>query len=184
MLKQPGDQLRQSWFTLFLPENWMKEVMLPEMNRHILGSKQVDWPEFLRFIGLLLLMASVQVGCDRRAWFEDTKPSEFEGAPFRLHKYMARTRFECILNTLRYTNQPPPVYKEKFHRVRDLLKARNTHTTSVFIASWVSCLDESMSPWTLRWTYPGWMYVPRKPHPMGNEYHTICCDVSGVSCIN
>ncbi len=21
---------------------------------------------------------------------------------------------------------------------------------------------------------PGWMVVPRKPHPFGNEYHTIC----------
>ena len=27
---------------------------------------------------------------------------------------------------------------------------------------------------------PGWMYVPRKPHHFGNEYHTICCGYSGV----
>jgi hypothetical protein len=50
----------------------------------------------------------------------------------------------------------------------------------IFIASWVSCLDESMSPWTSRWTCSGWMYVPCKPHPMGNEYHTICCGLSGI----
>jgi hypothetical protein len=24
------------------------------------------------------------------------------------------------------------------------------------------------------------MYVPRKPHPMGNEYHTIACGVCGI----
>ena len=24
------------------------------------------------------------------------------------------------------------------------------------------------------------MFVPRKPHPFGNEYHTICCCISGV----
>ena len=24
------------------------------------------------------------------------------------------------------------------------------------------------------------MFVPRKPHPMGNEYHTLCCGISGV----
>lgn len=31
-----------------------------------------------------------------------------------------------------------------------------------------------------RWTYPGWVYCPRKPHPFGNEYHTACCGVSGI----
>ena len=49
-----------------------------------------------------------------------------------------------------------------------------------FIAGWVSCLDESMSVWTNRWTCPGWMFVPRKPHPIGNEYHSICCSISGI----
>ena len=24
------------------------------------------------------------------------------------------------------------------------------------------------------------MFVPRKPHPMGNEYHSVCCGVSGI----
>jgi hypothetical protein len=24
------------------------------------------------------------------------------------------------------------------------------------------------------------MFVPRKPHPMGNEYHSMCCGLSGV----
>lgn len=180
LMRQPTDQSRRSWFLLFLPEEWMKEVLLPELNKNILGSNPVEWPEFLRFLGLLLLMATVRVGCDRRSWFEHTEPSEFEGAPFRLHKYMSRTRFENILNALRYTNQPPPLYKDSFHQVRQLLNAWNDHMASVFVASWVSCLDESMSPWTTRWTCPGWMFVPRKPHPMGNEYHTICCGVSGI----
>eukprot|EP00957_Ditylum_brightwellii_P020742 1563810-Ditylum_brightwellii.AAC.1 len=37
-----------------------------------------------------------------------------------------------------------------------------------------------MSIWTSKWTCPGWMFVPRKPHPMGNEYHTIACGKSGI----
>jgi hypothetical protein len=24
------------------------------------------------------------------------------------------------------------------------------------------------------------MFVPRKPHPIGNEYHSICCGESGI----
>jgi hypothetical protein len=37
-----------------------------------------------------------------------------------------------------------------------------------------------MSVCTNRWTCPGWMLVPRKPHPMGNEYHSLCCGPSGI----
>ena len=29
-------------------------------------------------------------------------------------------------------------------------------------------------------TCPGWMVVPRKPHPFGNEWHTICCGITGI----
>ena len=54
------------------------------------------------------------------------------------------------------------------------------HMAKFFITGWVSCLDESMSVWTNRWTCPGFMYVPRKPHPMGNEYHSICCSSSVI----
>lgn len=49
-----------------------------------------------------------------------------------------------------------------------------------FLPSWITCLDESMSIWLSRWTCPGWVFCPRKPHPFGNEYHTICCGLSGI----
>ena len=50
-----------------------------------------------------------------------------------------------------------------------------------YILSWVSCLDKSISIWFNRWTCPGWMFVPRKPHPFGNEYHTITNGCSGIT---
>jgi hypothetical protein len=37
-----------------------------------------------------------------------------------------------------------------------------------------------MSPWTNPYTCPGWVFCPCKPHPEGNEYHTICCGVTGI----
>ena len=37
-----------------------------------------------------------------------------------------------------------------------------------------------MSTWLSKYTCPGWMFVPRKPRPFGNEYHSICCGVSGL----
>jgi hypothetical protein len=177
--QHPQDGTRMSWFLKFLPVQFMQEVILVETNKNIEG-KQVEWPEFLRFLGLLLLMSTVLTGYDRRSWFEDSEPSPSGGAPFRIQKYMSRHCFETILSALRYTNKPFPQFRDKFHQTRALIGAWNEHMKEVFIPSWMSCLDESMSPWTSRWTCPGWMYVPRKPHPMGNEYHTICCGHSGI----
>ncbi len=31
-----------------------------------------------------------------------------------------------------------------------------------------------------KWTFPGWIFCLKKPHPFGNEYHTACCDKSGI----
>jgi len=54
------------------------------------------------------------------------------------------------------------------------MKAKN------FMPGWVNCLDESISKWLGKYTCPGFMCIPRKPWPFGNEYHTICCGVSGI----
>ena len=37
-----------------------------------------------------------------------------------------------------------------------------------------------MSTWTNKYSCPGWMFVPQKPWPFGNEYHTVCCSLSGI----
>jgi hypothetical protein len=81
---------------------------------------------------------------------------------------------------LGYTNEQPPDYGDKFWEVRQMIGAWNKNIKEQFSASWVNCLDESMSIWYIRYTYPGWMFVPRKPHHFGNEYHSICCALSGI----
>ena len=37
-----------------------------------------------------------------------------------------------------------------------------------------------MSKWVGKYTCPGFCCVPQKPWPLGNEYHTISCGMSGV----
>ena len=49
-----------------------------------------------------------------------------------------------------------------------------------FTPSWVSCLGKSMSTWTNKYSCPGWMFVPQKLWPFGNEYHTVCCSLPGI----
>ena len=93
---------------------------------------------------------------------------------------MSLQRFEAILLALSFTNKTPPTYKDRFWEVRQIINAWNLNMTEIFTPSWVSCLDESMSPWNNCWTCPGWMFVPRKLHPFGNEYHSICCAMTMI----
>ena len=43
-----------------------------------------------------------------------------------------------------------------------------------------ACLDESMMVWNNQYICPGFMVVPHKPHPLGNEWHTIACGISSI----
>jgi hypothetical protein len=88
---------------------------------------------------------------------------------------MSMQLFEAILLALIYTDIISPIYKERFWEVRQLIEQWNTNMDQIFTPSWVSCLDESMLQWNNRWTCPGWMFVPGKPHLFGNEHHSICC---------
>eukprot|EP00957_Ditylum_brightwellii_P205005 15341779-Ditylum_brightwellii.AAC.1 len=90
-------------------------------------------------------------------------------------------RFEQITNRLTFTLTPPPTFRDKFHRVLELVQSFNNHMHHIIIAGWVSCGDESMSVWENRSTCPaGWIYCPTKPHPDDNEYHSICDGLSGI----
>jgi hypothetical protein len=63
----PSDDRHLNWFLKFLPVTYIQDVLIPETNRNMLGQKELEWPEFLRFIGLLFLMSTVRVGCSLRA---------------------------------------------------------------------------------------------------------------------
>ena len=85
-----------------------------------------------------------------------------------------------ILKCIFYTSDEPPAYRDHFWEVRQMLDAWNKNMNKNFIPGWANCLDESMSVWTNKYTCPGWMFVPRKPWPFGNEYHMVYCCMSGV----
>ena len=106
----------------------------------------------------------------------------FAGAPMRLGTYMSRKRFDAILKALSITSCDPPAFKDHFWEICEILKAWNKNMMEQFTPSWVSCLDESMSTWTNKYSCPGWMFVPCKPWPFANEYHMVCCSLSGILC--
>jgi len=53
-----------------------------------------------------------------------------------------------------------------------MLDAFNEHYEEGYTPSWLNYLNESMNSY-LDKHCPGFMSVPRKPHPLGNEYHSI-----------
>ena len=174
----PSNFNRLQLFELLFVTKYIKEVIIPNINQNITGER-VTYGEFLRWLGLWFLISTV-IGPSRESFFLSQMCNEFSEAPFRVSQYMSRRRFDKILSAIRYSKSDPPAYKDRFWEVRELIEAWNDNMSAVFSPGWVSCLDESMSPWTNKYTCPGHMCVPRKPWPLGNEYHTICCCISGL----
>ena len=119
-------------------------------------------------------------GPDRSDFWSMTEVDCFVGAPLRLGGFMSRKQFDMILKALAITSRSPPAFRDRFWEVHEILEAWNANMTEQFTPSWVSCLDKSMSSWTNKCSCPGWMFVPRKPWPFGNEYHMVCCSLSGI----
>lgn len=165
-------------FEMFFMKTFLKDVILSNINTKIKGDV-VTYGEFLRWIGMWFLMATIQ-GPQRRDFWATSPIDIYDGAPFRLNGIMSRNRFETILKAISYTSSTPPTYTDRFHEVRDMIEAWNANMVQNFTPSWISCLDESMSVWINQYTCPGFMFVPRKPWPFGNEYHTVCCGLSGI----
>ena len=165
-------------FLVFFPTSYIKEVVIVETNKKL--HHPMSFGEFLRFIGCWLMMSCYEGITNRRDWWSTKTISMHEGAPFRLNEWMSRSRFEEILRYLQYTNMPLPSFNDPYFHRRQMEEAWNKNMCDIFDPSWVSVLDESMQIWFNRWTCPGWMYVARKPHPFGNELHTIACALSGI----
>jgi len=96
---------------------------------------------------------------------------------------MPKYRFDQTMVCLTITWQtlsPLTHMIDKFWEVRELIHTWNTNMYKHHIPSWICCLDESVSIWNNRWTCPGWIFIPCKPHPFGNEYHTIADGLANI----
>jgi Transposase IS4 len=165
-------------FDLLFPKQYVIEVMIPEMNNKTeLGP--IQYGEFLRWLGIWFLIATIQ-GPSRVEFWRKESIDPFSGTPYRFGEFMSRNRFDDILQSMTYTNIDPPAYLDKFFRIRQLVQEWNENMGLNFKPGWISCLDESMMVWTNEYTCPGFMFVPRKPHPFGNEWHSICCGLSSI----
>ena len=75
------------------------------------------------------------------------------------------------MELIRYTSKEAPLlFVDRFHEVREMIDAFNDHYLSEYKPSWLNCIDKSMNSWLNKFC-PGFMSLPRKPHPFGNDYH-------------
>ncbi len=158
-------------FRMCFPEDFVRDVVIPATNKNLI--QNINLQKFSIWLGCIFFMACYEGVPDRELWWS-TKPIDmFDGAPFRLNAYMQKKRFLKISYMIQYTDQTPPIlFVDKFHEVRQMVYKFNKHYEQEYTPSWMNCIDESMNSWMNKFC-PGFMTLPWKPHPFGNEYHSI-----------
>ena len=101
-------------------------------------------------------------------------------APIRLNHIIYGRRLENITQVMSSTNLAIPEFNDPFFQQRHMQEGWNKNMMVHFDPSWASFLDESIQEWINHYTCPWCMFVPRKPHPFGDEYQKIVCDKSKV----
>ena len=162
-----------NFFEAMFPRDVL-DTIIEGVNKQISGDP-ITYGELLHWIGLWVMMSTV-AGSDHRSFWLTHDLDIFDGSFFTLSNYMTQTWFENILNNLTYMNKKPPEFRDQFWEVRDMLDCWNRN----FVPTWINCIDESMSKWVNKYTCPGFMFVPRKPWPFGNEYHDAGCADSDI----
>lgn len=167
-----------SFFKEFVPLDWLRTSLIPATNEALAERRYAptDLDEIFVFLAVYFII-SLNPGYTRREFFETAKRTVFWNPPY-VGSIMTRTRFDQINGCLRL-RRDQSVHRDRIWPVRSLIQAFNDITTMNFSAAWLTCLDESMMTYMSE-RCPGFMVVKRKPHPFGNEIHTIACCFSHI----
>ena len=134
--------------------------------------------EFILMLGIFIYMACYHEE-SRAAYWRTTIPEDCVGVIHDLKSVygVSQRRFERFMQAFNLPTYPPS--SDLFHEIRRFADEHNAHVKLHFTCSWICVVDESMVKW-LGIGMPGWMFVQRKPRPMGRETHTICCAMSKI----
>jgi len=168
-----------SLFYMLSPTEYFEEHIIPATSKELTRAheKELTLGEFYCWLGVWFII-SLNPGYIPRDFFSHKERNIYWNPPF-LGSIMSGKRFTKIGECLRLNNSTPPSYKDRFFWVRELIDGFNDNMKKAFISSWIVCVDESMVVFYNKYA-PGWIAVKRKPHPLGNEYHTTACCESKV----
>ncbi|KAL7502726.1 hypothetical protein ACHAXN_000633, partial [Cyclotella atomus] len=117
----PKKASKYDMFWRLFPYKWFRDVCFAKTQQAMIDEKlkPISLGEFIRFFGLILLMATVGAGFSQESFWqpyhERTNP-----CPYNLNHYMSRTRFKCIQRELRFTDCAKPTYVDCFWEVRQM----------------------------------------------------------------
>jgi hypothetical protein len=87
------------YFRRFLPENLIKDVVIPPINTHASNMlprfQPVDYPEYLTWISLFIIMTIVRIDCHSVCWQDSKCPVRLN---INFNNYMKMKRFKEITN--------------------------------------------------------------------------------------
>ena len=104
----------------------------------------MDPGEFIRWMGCSFYMGFWVGISNRRNCWSTAEPKISRGMSFILNNYMARTRFEGILVSLRYRFQKDVGCYDGLSNMSKMEEAWNLNMPEDFNPSWINVLDESM----------------------------------------
>jgi len=166
-----GNMSELDLFRMTFPEFFILKVIIPATNHRL--ATHMTLQEFYVWLGCNFFTACFPGIANLEDWWSTKPISMWEGAPFRLNKYMAKARFLQITAAVSFTNREHPTFLDKFHDVRQMLEEFNKHYEGKYSPSWINCLDQSMSTWPNS-SCPGFIYFPQNHNPnSGNLYHSI-----------
>ena len=175
-------------FLSMMPMDHLIDVVVPFTNTNISREarraqasdtnptfKALTVHELLQFFALIMSMASHSTYTREEFWSTLREKTAMFNPPF-FGIHMTKNRFNCLMGCLEIADpdDAPTEFQDSTWKARALQQAFNDNMRRMFTPGTFVCLDESMVVWTND-SGPAFMYVQRKPHPFGNEYHTIAC---------
>lgn len=130
----------------------------------------VTFNEYLMWIALLTVMTVVHHS-DRKAYWRQGNSHFSMNVDF--NQYMCFKRFNVIMQM--HVFEQYSVEKQRrdpLYQIRSTIDAFNKHMTKCVIPGKYLVVDESMNQW-LGTGMPNVKKVPRKPHPIGQEFKTL-----------
>ncbi|CAG8652452.1 15302_t:CDS:2, partial [Cetraspora pellucida] len=171
-------------FHRYLPINYIEQNVIKSIN--LCGRKNLNWVdininEYMTWLGLWVLMSIIPMSNRRFYWkTQDTHPLLL----FNFQRWMSILRFEQIVshytlimpNELEISDSSDPLFS-----VHSFINAFNTNLDEAVIPGSMLCIEESMNSWLgTKNKIPGHRKIPRKPHPVGQEWKTLADGLTNI----
>ncbi|CAG8586319.1 9657_t:CDS:2, partial [Scutellospora calospora] len=163
----------------YLPVNYIKQHIINSINMH--GRETSNWvdinfDEYMRWLGLWVLMSAFPVA-DRRFYWRTTQDLTKPMASFNFQRWMPLSRFEQIVSChtlMMICELKTPNLSDSLYPVRSFIDAFNKNLIEAVKPGKTLCIDESINSWLgSKNKIPGHRKIPRKPHPVGQEWKTV-----------